>query len=150
MQEVHVVLATRITLVIHSVMTRRELLVYEGECFTIEWGPAPNGKCQALEYYVSLNLDDQAKASALFARIADKGTILDKTKFTRETEKLYAFKPQPHRFFCFFVKGRKIIIVTAYRKQSDKAPKREIDRANSIRLAYLEQLSVKEEGHGKT
>ena len=109
---------------IHSVMTIRELLVYEGEY--------------------------QAKASALFARMADRGRILDKTKFTKETEKLYAFKPQPHRFFCFFVKGRKIIIVTAYRKQRDKAPKLEIDRANGIRLAYLEQLSVEEEGHGKT
>jgi hypothetical protein len=39
---------------------------------------------------------------ALFKRMADLGKNYDTTKFNQETKKLYVFKPQPHRFFCFF------------------------------------------------
>ncbi len=92
---------------------------------------------------------DRQKALALFARMGDHGKIFDKTKFTKETVSLYAFKPQPHRFFCFFVRGKRIVIVTAYRKQGEKAPKREIDRAESIRSEWLDRLEAEEEARGK-
>jgi hypothetical protein len=65
------------------------------------WGIASNGGCQAKNYCESLENADRAKAMALFKRMAEIGKIYDKTKFNKETEKLYAFKPQPHRFFCF-------------------------------------------------
>ena len=131
-------------------MPERELVVCKGECFTIEWGPAGSGECQAREYYEEMVVSDRQKALALFVRMADRGRIFDKTKFTKETDKLYAFKPQPHRFFCFFVSGKRIIIVTAYRKQSEKAPKREINRAEAIRASWLHRFGVEgEDTHGE-
>jgi hypothetical protein len=105
-------------------MPKGEWLIYEGARFTIEWGPAEKGCCQAQAYYQGMDVGDQARASALFARMGDQGKIFDETKFRQETDKLFVFKPQPHRFFCFFVKGKRVIIVTAYRKQGEKAPQR--------------------------
>lgn len=129
-------------------MAKSELVVCEGTCFTIWWGEASNGQCQARDYYESLDVADRAKALALFQRMADVGKLYDKGKFNKETEKLYAFKPQPNRFFCFFVKGKRIVIVSAYQKQSGEAPSREIKRAENLRLEYLERM-LKEEGHEK-
>ncbi len=81
--------------------------------------------------------------------MADHGRIFDKTKFRRETDKLYTFKPQPHRFFCFFVKGRRLVIVTACRKQGEKAPRREIDRAETIRTSWMNRFGAEEDTHGE-
>lgn len=55
-------------------------------------------------------------------------------------ERFFVFKPQPHRFFCFFVKGRRIFVVSAYQKQSRKAPPREIERAEDLRRQYPARL----------
>ncbi len=129
-------------------MSKRELALYEGECFKIEWGFAPNGRCQAQEYYEGMSTADRAKALALFVRMADVGKIYDTTKFTKETDKLFVFKPKPHRFFCFFVKEKRIFIVTACKKQREKVLKREIERAEDVRLYCLKRLA-EEEGHGK-
>ena len=115
-------------------------VIYEGECFAIMWGTASNGQCQAKDYYEALNVADRVKALALFKRMADVGKIYDKTKFNQETKKLFVFKPQPHRFFCFFVKGRRIFIVSAYQKQGDKAPQQEIARAENLRLECMKGL----------
>jgi len=115
-------------------------VIYEGECFAIMWAIASNGQCQARDYYEALNVADRAKALALFKRMADVGKIYDTTKFNQETKKLYVFKPQPHRFFCFFVKGRRIFIVSAYQKQGDKAPQQEIARAENLRLECMKGL----------
>ncbi len=108
-----------------------------------------NGECQAREYYDGMSTADRAKAMALFVRMANVGKIFDKTKFTKETDKLYAFKPQPNRFFCFFVKGRRIVIVTAYRKQTEKAPRREISRAETARSEWLERFGEEEDTYEK-
>ncbi len=121
-------------------MAKDALVIYEGECFAILWGVASNGSCQARDYYQGLGVTDRAKAVALFKRMADVGRIYDTTKFRQETKKLYVFKPQPHRFFCFFVKRRRIVIVSAYQKQGDKAPQQEIAKAEKLRLECLKNL----------
>jgi hypothetical protein len=132
-----------------SELAKSELIVCGGSFFVILWGLASNGRCQARNYYESLEVADRARALALFKRMADIGKIYDKTKFNKETEKLYVFKPQPHRFFCFFMKGRKIFIVSAYHKQGDKAPLQEIARAENLRMECLKRLARQEERHEK-
>ena len=118
-------------------MPMMEKIIYKGAFFTIEWGFDPARRCQAQQYYTELEVKERARVLALFKRMADVGKIYDQTKFTHETPKLYVFKPQPHRFFCFFIKGKRIIIVSAYQKQGQKAPAREIERAEALRLAWL-------------
>lgn len=124
--------------------TKSELIVCEGACFTVLWGYVGNGNCQARDYYEAIELSERAKALALFKRMADLGKIYDTAKFNQETKKLYVFKPQPHRFFCFFVKGRRILIVSAYHKQGDKAPPKEIARAESLRVKCMERIEEEE------
>ncbi|MGO8692900.1 MAG: type II toxin-antitoxin system RelE/ParE family toxin [Rectinemataceae bacterium] len=114
-----------------------EFLVYAGLCYSIEWGLSSTKECQARDYYHALNLSDRARTLALFKRMADVGKIYDTSKFTQETKKLYVFKPQPHRFFSFFFKGKRIIIVSAYRKQGQKAPSRELEHAEALMKAWL-------------
>ena len=38
---------------------------------------------------------------------------------------IYAFKPQPDRYLCFFKTGKKIIVTNAFRKKGDKLPAQE-------------------------
>jgi hypothetical protein len=67
--------------------------------------------------------------------MGDIGKISDQTKFRNEGDKIYAFKPQPHRFLSFFVEGKKVIITNAFWKKQDKLPQGEKDRAvNSMNL----------------
>ena len=53
-----------------------------------------------------------------------------------ECDGIYAFKPKPHRFLCFFVKGKKLIITNGFIKKSDKLPKNEKEKALKRREDY--------------
>lgn len=76
------------------------------------------------------------KALKLFRMIGDTGKIRDETKFRNEGDKVYAFKPQPHRVLSFFVEGRKIIVTNAFRKKQDKLPISEKERALKCMESY--------------
>ena len=128
-------------------MSQRELVVCGGPYFTIEWGLDAAGNCQARDYYYALVEAERAKVLALFALMANVGRIYDTTKFHRETRKLYVFKPS--RFFCFFMKGKRIIVVSAYHKQGQKTPAREIERAEKLMGEVLQEVSDDEAGRKK-
>ncbi len=102
-----------------------EFTAYKGEKFTIEWYFDENGKSDVLNYFEKLPDSLKIKTLVLFKRFADVGEIKDKTKFNFEGDALFAFKPKPHRFLCFFIKGHKIIFTNAFIKNSDKLPKNE-------------------------
>jgi phage-related protein len=68
------------------------------------------------------------------------GEIKNKTKFNNEGDKIYAFKPQPHRFLCFFFSGQKIIVTNAFYKKANKLPKNEKDRAMKIKRNYEDRV----------
>jgi len=115
---------------------QKEYIAFEGEKFTIEWYFDQKGKSIALDYLESLEDEDQAKLFALMKLMGDVGQIKNKTKFRNEGDKIYAFKPQPHRFLCFFFKGNKIIVTSAFHKKTDKLPKNEKERALKLRNDY--------------
>ena len=77
--------------------------------------------------------------------MGDFGKILDITKFRAEGDEIYAFKPQPDRYLCFFKKGKKIIVTNAYRKSGDKIPKSEKQLAINNRADYLSRKLDEEE-----
>jgi phage-related protein len=100
----------------------KDFVIYSGSAFTLEWYFNPKGKSQAQEYYQGLHDSDRRKALFLFKRMGDVGKIMDETKFRSEGDKVFAFKPQPHRFLSFFVVGHRIIVTNAFHKKSDKLP----------------------------
>ena len=113
-----------------------EQIVYRGRKFTIEWYFNKSGKSQPLDYYLSLDEAQQIRFVALVKRMGDFGSIIDKTKFRNEGDKIYAFKPKPDRYLCFFVSGRKIIITNAFIKKQDRLPPEEKRRALEIKADY--------------
>jgi hypothetical protein len=118
----------------------KEYTAYEGEQFTIEWYYAAKGESQAREYYLSLDTNDRIKVLRLFKMMGDIGKIRDETKFRNEGNKIYAFKPQPHRFLSFFIQGKKMIVTNAFAKKQDKLPPSEKDRALNCMKSYGQRV----------
>jgi hypothetical protein len=108
---------------------KRDLIAYEGPAFTIEWYWTALGRSPAREYFEALSEDRQDDLLMLLKRMGDLGRIFDKTKFRNEGDQIFAFKPQPDRYLCFFTAGGKIIITNAFVKKSDKLPATEKQRA---------------------
>lgn len=119
-----------------------EYIAYSGEAFSIEWYFDEKKHSEALEYYNTLSAHERIQLLKLFKRMGDAGEILDKTKFRFEGDKIYAFKPQPERFLCFFYEGKKIIVTNAFRKKQDKLPIREKENALKKRDSYINRVNA--------
>lgn len=119
-----------------------EYIAFEGSKFTIEWFFDKKGKSLALNYFNELTDDEQIKLLSLFELIGNIGEIKNKTKFRSEGDKIYAFKPQPHRFLCFFFTGNKIIVTNAFHKKTDKLPVSEKERALKLKENF--EMRMKE------
>jgi hypothetical protein len=120
----------------------REIVAYQGRRFTIEWYWDDAGSSQALRYAEALSDADRKKLAALLMVMGDIGQIRNKQKFRYEGDQVYAFKPQPHRFLCFFFAGGKIVITNAFAKKSDKLPPGEKDRALRCKKDYEERVKA--------
>ncbi len=119
-----------------------EYVAYEGDAFTIEWYFDNQNQSEALDYYNSLNDNERIQLLKLFKRMGDVGEIKDKTKFRYEGDKIYAFKPQPDRFLCFFNEGKKIIVTNGFRKKQPKLPIKEKENALDKRNAYINRAKA--------
>ena len=64
---------------------------------------------------------------------------LELAQFRSEGDKIFAFKPKPNRFLCFFVEDKKIVITNGFTKKQDKLPPTEKKRALSHRADYLDR-----------
>jgi phage-related protein len=68
--------------------------------------------------------------------MGDVGKIFNRQKFNSEGDGIYAFKPQPDRFLCFFFTGKRIIVTNGFRKKSQKLPTREKEKAQRAYREY--------------
>lgn len=114
-----------------------EYVAYSGDAYTIEWYFDEKDRSEALEYYNQLTVQERIQLLKLFKRMGDSGEIHDKTKFRYEEDKIYAFKPKPDRFLCFFYEGRKIIVTNGFRKKQQKLPISEKENALKKREIYM-------------
>jgi phage-related protein len=115
-------------------------VAYKGTEFTIEWYFDRKDKSQALQYFNNQPKEKQRKILNLFRLMGEQGKIFDETKFRNEGDKIYAFKPQPDRYLCFFFKGKKIIVTNAFLKKSDKLPLNEKEQALKAFASYEERI----------
>lgn len=118
----------------------REIIAYQGTCFTIEWYCDEQGYCEVLEYVNNLSPERQRKLVVLLRQMGEIGKIFDKTKFRHEGDQIYVFKPQPDRFLCFFFTGRKIIITNAFEKKTNRLPQQEKRKALIRRERYEQRV----------
>lgn len=120
---------------------KKKFIAYEGEEFTIEWYFDSRGKSSALEYYQELTKSQKEKLYYLFYMLADTGEIRNEEKFRNEGDKIYAFKPIPDRFLCFFYQGSKVILTNAFEKKMDKMPPREKQKALNAKEDYIKRCN---------
>jgi len=118
---------------------KKALIAYQGEKFTIEWYCDDKGNSSVLEYYKELSIQQKNKLNYLFNIISNSGTIRSEEKFRYEGDQIYAFKPAPDRFLCFFYEGSKIIVTNAYVKKTDKMPPREKTKAMNAKADYIKR-----------
>lgn len=114
----------------------KKYLIYEGTEFTLEWYYNTKGKMSAYDYFQELSEDRKDKAFYLFEKLGDTGKIFNKQQFRHEDDQIYAFKPKPDRFYCFFYEGSKVIVTNACEKKQDKLSPREKDKALRAREDY--------------
>ncbi len=119
-----------------------EYIAYDGGKFTIEWYHDAAGYSQALDFAESLNDADKRKLAVLLSALGDIGQIHNKEKFRYEGDKIYAFKPQPHRFLSFFFSSGKVIITNAFTKKQNKLPAGEKARALRCRRDYENRVKA--------
>ncbi len=118
---------------------KRKFIAYRGLEFTVEWYFNNRGNSGALEYFLELTEEQKNRTFYLIQRLADTGKIGNKEKFTNEGDQIFALKPAPDRFLCFFFEGSRIIITNAYKKQSQKMPPREKERAIKAKVDYTQR-----------
>jgi hypothetical protein len=113
-----------------------KFVYYAGSTFTVEWYRDQKGEMKAKEYYGDLSKEEQKRLDDLVAYLADSpfGIRLPKNLYNEEdaANKIYAFKPQAHRFFNFMTVGRKVIIVDAYRKHSQQMTKKDLHLLKTV------------------
>ncbi|MES2274087.1 MAG: type II toxin-antitoxin system RelE/ParE family toxin [Chlamydiota bacterium] len=114
----------------------KDFVVYKGLEFTIEWYFNERGKSPAKAYFDDLDRTRKLEAFELFMMMAKVGKIFNITKFRNEGDGIYAFKPKPDRFLCFFYTGKKIIITSAFEKKQDKLSSVEKKKALGYQKNY--------------
>jgi len=72
--------------------------------------------------------------------MGDSGKLQNEQKFRNEGDQIYAFKPSPDRFLCFFFTGSKIIVTNAFEKKTDKLPIKEKERALKYKADYIKRV----------
>jgi phage-related protein len=115
-------------------------VIYSGSQFVIEWYFDERGESPARDYYRQLSVERQVKFIKLARLMGEVGKIFDTTKFRSEGDQIYAFKPQPDRYLCFFIVGRKIIVTNAFEKKSQKLPVKEKERALRSKKDFEERM----------
>jgi len=120
------------------VVSPSDCLAYEHEGWRFEWYVNENGNSPAAEYYQKrLREDEKDDLTALFEFLARcNGQLRNKEKIRDEGDGFFAFKPKPHRFMAFFVKGKTVIITHGFEKKRNDLPPNEKKKAKQYRSDY--------------
>ena len=112
-----------------------ELVAASGAWGKVIWAVDENGRSQARDFYMELELQDRVKVQALFGRLADLGPTglqnREKFKFLDDLrgERLFEFKSFQLRFLGAFRPGQRFIVAYALRKKQDNLPPSSLETA---------------------
>jgi phage-related protein len=104
----------------------------------VRYYESPSGRRPVEDYLDGLPEDERARIAAVLADIV--ASDLDgATVVTRQIEgKLWELKISRHRVFYVLILGPVMVLLHAYKKQGQKAPRREIDVAMARMKKVLE------------
>lgn len=110
-----------------------------------------SGKQPAQDDLDALSEKDRVRIQALFDLLADTGLISNKEKFKKlDGTDLYEFRNREIRFLCFWDAAGRLALTHMFRKGGQKAPKRELKRANDIMAEHQARVRQVALGGGKT
>jgi hypothetical protein len=118
----------------------KQYIAFKGIKYTIEWYYNQNGNSQALDYFKEMDNKQKEKIFFLFKTLDIIGKIQNKEKFNYEGNSIYAFKPIPDRFLCFFFEGNKIVITNAFEKKQQKLPQIEKEKSLKAKSDYEKRI----------
>ncbi len=98
------------------------------------------GKCPPLEFIEDLPVMEQARIRNVLRLLQEFGTNLNMPHAKSIQGKLWELRPGGIRLFYFAYIEQQFVILHGYRKQSQKAPGREIE----IALRRMEELMDEE------
>ena len=119
-------------------------LVYSGRELRIEFYRATDGELPAYDWLENQRDKIQHKFAALFSWIGDHGKIWNEQKFKHLTgsTQIFEFKADEGRVLCFFFTGKRLILTHGFIKKSYKTPKGEIERAEAIKIDFLNRENL--------
>lgn len=116
---------------------------YSGKIYTM-LALKMGGKCLVQDFIDELNESDKKKTLRLLTRSADNGLFTNEEKFRKiKNENLWEFKSAQVRIFCFFDKGKIIILSHGFVKKSAKTPKNQIEKAKKMLRDYQQWIESK-------
>jgi len=118
----------------------KNYIVFKGTRYTVEWYFNENDNSQAKDYFFEIEKKQKASLFAIIKLLDAQGQLKNKEKFNYEGDSIYAFKPTPDRFLCFFYEGNKIIITNAFRKKQQKLPSNEKIKALKAKQDYEDRV----------
>lgn len=98
------------------------------------------GKCPPLEFINKLPVIDQAKIRNALLLLQEFGPNLNTPHAKQIKENLWELRPGGIRLFYFVYIDNKFVILHGYRKQSQKAPGREIETALRRMYELLDEV----------
>lgn len=106
----------------------------------IEFHCDHRGKCQPLEFIEGLPVFEQAKTRNALKLLSEFGPRLTMPHARHIQGKLWELRPGGIRLFYFAFIEKRFVILHGYRKQSQKAPDREIAIAIKRMLELLNEV----------
>ncbi|HOR01111.1 MAG TPA: type II toxin-antitoxin system RelE/ParE family toxin [Anaerolineae bacterium] len=110
----------------------------EQQRWAVEYYTDTRGRAPALEFVYSLSDDEQAELLRVVDLLQEFGIYL-RMPHARPIGKLWELRAGAGRLFYIAHTGRRFIILHGYRKQGQKAPRREIETAERRWADFLER-----------
>ena len=116
--------------------------------FEIQFYKDKNGQSEIIDYLDELKDQSQTSKAAKINRekiltylkaLADYGTRIRSPIVKHISGSLWELRPLKNRIFFFYWKDNKFVLLHYYIKKSQKAPKKEIDKAYNNLKDFLER-----------
>lgn len=117
-------------------MTHYEIELYEDE----------RGQCPIADWLKELDRSDNKECRSMLKkiyfqieRLQNEGLGVGEPLIKRLDEDIWELRPIPNRIFFGAIRGKSIVLLHHYRKQSQKTPRQEIDRAKREYQQWLKR-----------
>ena len=118
--------------------------IEKGKAFTL-CEVIRNGRSTVQKFIQSLPPPNKTKLLRLIVHIAKHGPPSNTEKFRHEEDKIFAIKVSQIRIYCFYDRGKLILLTNGLIKKDRKASRSALDTAKRIRDQYLKEREIKNE-----